>query len=451
MRGFQLIVILLFALTAAGAPAQPAVDDASRAPSSPIAARQGADDDLAIASRIEDILAEIGPLTAVEVRVAGGVVTLGGTAAGADDIKRAETIANRVSGVVTVQNEISRDTDITASLTPTISQFEADMRSLLQSLPLLGVAAVIGLIIALAGYMLASVGSLWRWLMPNPFLAELAATAVRFASVLIGLVVGLNVLGATAILGGVLGGAGVVGIALGFAVRDTIENYVSSLMLSLRQPFRANDHVLIEGQEGRVVRLTSRATILMTLDGNHLRIPNSIVYKSVILNYSRNSERRFTFALGIDAEDDPIRAMSVGLAAINGLGVVLDSPKAVAVIEDVGDSNIILRFFAWVDQSRTDFLKGRSLAINVAAHALTSSGFALPEPIYRLRFDEKTPLPLAPFDTGEKSRSSKADVTKMQVDLDADTSPDTHVDVLVSEERQETGKGDLLDSSRPIE
>src|SRR3546814_11391197 len=71
-------------------------------------------------------------------------------------------------------------------------------------------------------------------------------------------------------------------------------------MLSRRQPFRANDHVVIEGHEGRVVRLTSRATILMTLEGNHLRIPNSTVFKAVILNYTRNPERRFDFELGIE-------------------------------------------------------------------------------------------------------------------------------------------------------
>src|SRR3546814_6970546 len=87
-------------------------------------------------------------------------------------------------------------------------------------------------------------------------------------------------------------------------------------MLSLRQPFRANDHVVIEGHEGRVVRLTSRATILMTLEGNHLRIPNSTVFKAVILNYTRNPERRFDFELGIDANDDPVDGMAVGLRAI---------------------------------------------------------------------------------------------------------------------------------------
>src|SRR3546814_7594472 len=84
--------------------------------------------------------------------------------------------------------------------------------------------------------------------------------------------------------------------------------------------------------------------------------------------------------------------MAVGLRAIRALDFVLDTPAATAIIEDVGDSNIVLRFFGWVDQSQTDFLKGRSLALDAAKRALEGAGFALPGPIYRLRFDENIPL-----------------------------------------------------------
>src|SRR3546814_15014160 len=125
------------------------------------------------------------------------------------------------------------------------------------------------------------------------FLAELLATLVRFVFVVLGIVAGLEVLGATALLGAVLGGAGVIGIAIGFAIRDTVDNYVSSLMTSLRQPFRANDHLMIEGHEGLAVRLTRRAHLLMKLEGIHLSIPNSPVFKAVLLNYHPNPERLF--------------------------------------------------------------------------------------------------------------------------------------------------------------
>ncbi len=403
----------------------------------------------AISETIKGIFAEIEPLAEVGVQVSAGVVTLSGTVPAANDIRRAEAIATRVAGVVTVENRLERNLAVDDNLSPALGKFTAMSRETLQALPLLGVAGLVGILIGGLGFLLASVDRLWVLITPNPFLAEVAATFIRFLSVVLGLVVMLEILGATALLSGVLGGAGVIGIALGFAVRDTVDNYVSSLMLSLRQPFRANDLVEIDGNEGRVVRLTSRATILMTLDGNHLRIPNSIVFKSIILNYTRNSQRRFSFDLGIDSEDDPIEAMRVGLAAVNALPFVLNAPKASAVIQNIGDSNVVLRFFGWLDQSDTDWQKGRSLAINEASHALTSQGFSLPEPIYRLRFDETAPLPMKPVETGKMQDAPRRQSVPPG---EADTDPETHVINLVAEERRtKDGATDMLDSRRPEE
>ncbi|MBA3589581.1 MAG: mechanosensitive ion channel [Methylibium sp.] len=441
----------LFAVCAAPSVAQDAPAGPAASAPSAIAAKVSSTESQDIAARIRSIFWEIPQMRSVQVGVSAGVVSLSGTVPSADDVKRAEAIASRVSGVVTIQNDLERDLTLATSLTPTLGQFKADLRSLVRALPLIGVALAIGLVIILFGYLLASVDRLWRWLMPNPFLAEIAATFMRFFAIVLGLVAMLEVLGATALLGGVLGGAGVVGIALGFAVRDTVDNYVSSLMLSLRQPFRANDHVVIEGHEGRVIRLTSRATVLMTLDGNHLRIPNSVVFKSVILNYTRNAERRFSFDLGVDAADDPVDGMAVGLAAVNALKFVIDEPAATAVIQNVGDSNIVLRFYGWIDQDNTDFLTARSLAIQAAKSSLERAGFALPEPIYRLRFDETAPLLLR---NAVKAGPPAGRAMKQQGAIpaqDIDTSPDTHIERLVAKERARVNESDLLDSARPIE
>ena len=90
--------------------------------------------------------------------------------------------------------------------------------------------------------------------------------------------------------------------ALGFAFRDIAENYIAGVLLSLRRPFAPGEHVVIDNREGKVVALTSRATILMTLDGNELRLPNAMVFKAVVLNYSKNPQRRFDFTITIDAD-----------------------------------------------------------------------------------------------------------------------------------------------------
>ena len=261
-------------------------------PQQTIAAATERDTDERIARRISGIFGELQSLEGVTVSVSEGVVILEGKVAAPDDIKRAEAIAARVSGVVTVENRIERDLSVENSV-GAIQTVSERLAGLAKLLPLTGAALLVAAVIALLGYLLASLGMVWRRFAPNQFLAELIASAVRFVFVLGGIIVGLNMLGAGALLGAVLGGAGIIGIALGFAMRDTIENYVASILLSVRQPFRPNDWVVIDSHEGRVIRLTSRATILMTLDGNHLRIPNSNVFKAVILNYTTNPQRRF--------------------------------------------------------------------------------------------------------------------------------------------------------------
>lgn len=344
------------------------------------------DDD--IKKRITGIFSEIEGLGGVAVSVREGVVILEGETPNEKKAQQAVNLANRVSDVVTVADSINRTLDVQDNVTPMIADLKQRARGLIKALPLLFVAILVFSAVTWFGVWLSRHNSMWQRITPNFFVAELLSQTVKVIFIVLGLILGLSLMGAEAIIGTLLGGAGVIGLAVGFAVKDTIENYISSLMLSVRQPFRARDYVNIDGQEGIVVRLTSRATILMTMDGNQLRIPNSKVFKGTILNYTKNPERRFTFELGVDANDDPIAAIKVGLDAVNALEFVLETPKATAVISQVGDSNIVLDFRVWVNQNEADFLKARSIAIREAKHALENHGFSLPEPIYRLRFND---------------------------------------------------------------
>jgi small-conductance mechanosensitive channel len=208
-----------------------------------------------------------------------GVVTLTGAAPNEVQAKRALSLARRVDGVVTVEDAIERTLDLDANLAPFVGQLKAAVTRWRRAWPLALLSLTIFLVVAYTGHRLANWPGLWRRLAPNIFLADLLAQAFRVGAFAVGLVVALNAAGATAMMTAILGGVGVLGLALGFAVRDSLDNYISSIMLSLRQPFRANDHVVIGTHEGRVARLTSRATVLVTLDGNHLRIPNSTVLR----------------------------------------------------------------------------------------------------------------------------------------------------------------------------
>jgi len=343
------------------------------------------DDD--IRQRISGIFSEIEGLKAVNVSVTQGVVTLTGETPNEKKAQQAINLTNRLTDVVTVDDKIDRTLDVQDNVTTVYQGLKAQGKTLIKALPLLVVGIILFGMVTWFGSWLSNRKKMWQHLTPNPFVAELLSQTVKVIFIIVGLILALSLIGAETILGTLLGGAGVIGIAVGFAVKDTIENYIASLMLSIRQPFRARDQIVINGQEGIVVRLTSRATILMTLDGNQLRIPNAEVFKGTILNYTKNPERRFTFELGVDANDDPLAAIKVGIDAICTLDFVLAKPKAIAIITEVGDSNIVLEFQVWVDQSETDFLKARSITIRETKHALENKGFSLPEPIYRLRFN----------------------------------------------------------------
>ena len=407
--------------------------------------------DRRIANRLRDIYAQVGEFSDIEVSVQQGVVRLTGAAPSQQAIDEAGAIAARFD-VVTVENEVARDTSLSGTADIVTALIER-LRDAANMLPLIGVAALIGLAILLAGYLLASLKFIWRIFTPNRFLADLIASAIRFASVIFALVIALDIIGATALLGAVLGGAGVIGLALGFAMRDTVENYIASVLLSLRQPFRANDLVLIDDMEGRVVRLTSRATVLMTLEGNHLRIPNSTVFKAVITNFTRNPQRRFDFTLGVDADDDATAAAELGRKTLAGLPFMLDDPAPEARIVEVGDSAVMIRFLGWIDQGDTDWHKAQSAAIPAVKTALEDAGFGLPEPIYRLRFDPRSAS--LPFENiaerdGAPTRPNKPKPAKPAEAVDV--APSEEIDKMVEDERDSPeAKRDLLDRRRPVE
>ncbi|TXD96715.1 mechanosensitive ion channel [Psychrobacter frigidicola] len=362
-----------------------------------------------IRQRISGIFSEIEGLKAIDVNVSQGVVTLSGEAPNEKKAQQAINLTNRLTDVVTVEDKISRTLDVQDNVTTVYQVLKNQSKTLIKALPLLFVGIVVFAIVTWFGSWLSNRQKMWQRLTPNPFVAELLAQTVKVIFIIFGLILALSLVGAETILSTLLGGAGVIGIAVGFAVKDTIENYIASLMLSVRQPFRARDHIVINGKEGIVVRLTSRATILMTLDGNQLRIPNGEVFKSTILNYTKNPERRFTFELGVDANDDPLAAIKVGIDAICTLDFVLDKPKAIAVIKEIGDSNILLEFQVWVNQSATDFSKARSIAIRETKHALENEGFSLPEPIYRLRFNHKLEKAIANLNTNFDANKSSSE------------------------------------------
>ncbi|GAB2489237.1 mechanosensitive ion channel family protein [Arenimonas alkanexedens] len=321
-------------------------------------------------------------------------------------------------------------------LEPILARLQQQSYELLAALPLFVLALAILWLAWLFGRWLSQRGVLQRVARKNPFLQSLLRTTVQWIVTGAGVLVALDLLDATALVGAVLGTAGVLGVALGFAFKDILENYLAGILLSVRQPFAKGDHLVIEGNEGIVVALTSRATILMTPDGNHLRLPNALVFRGVTLNYTRNPSRRFQFDVGIGVNEDLVAARALGLEALAGIEGMLATPPPRAHIASLGDSSVQLRFHGWVDQRAHDFLMVRSEAIRAVKLALDAGGMDMPEPIYRVQLHQASGPAIAPAHRGPSARPAgvAAVDTRATTDLDQQIEKDPGV-----------GDEDLLD------
>ena len=402
-------------------------------------------DDAAIAARLRAILGAL-EFDGIAVGVDAGVVSLAGDVADPAISEKAESIAERLEGVVAVNNRLSASGDLAHQINPAVDRFRARVAQLVSRLPLLLLGFVAFLVIVAAGILVARM-RFWDRISPNAFIAELYRQAFRVASGIVGIVVALDVVGAAALLGTILGAAGIIGLAIGFAVRDTVENFVASVMLSLRQPFRPNDLVEIEGDVGRVIRLTSRATILLSLDGNHIRIPNATVFKGKIVNYTQYPARRFMFDIGIDPDADLEATRCLAQATLKALPFVLDDPEELVWIENITESGAILRVTGWVDQTATRFSAARGDAIRLVKTAIEEAGVAIPDTTYRIRL-EGSGMPTAPSEPPPR-KAPVPQAPAASPELSVHKSEEAALIPLVDAERHD--RDDLLARSAPRE
>ena len=442
-----LLALFWTALAVQSTLAQPVPDDDTAASTEETIAEASASEssaskeDQRAADMLRERFRQIRNLRNVEVDVRVGVATLRGKALSFQDAERAAEIAGKTDGIVAIENQIQIETDLEERVVPAYDRAVERLRDFASFLPLVLLGAAVIALFAFLARIAGAWGGLYRRFSTNAFVQDLARQVVQAVVVILGVVIALDILNATALVGAVLGSVGVVGLAVGFAFRDLAENYISSILLSLRRPFSPSDHVVIGSHEGKVMRLTSRATILMTLDGNHLRIPNSDVFKGVILNYSRNPKRRFEFDVGIGVEEDLLAAQRLGLEQLAELSGVLDDPEAEALIVELGDSNVVIRFYGWVDQTQSNFLKVKAEAIRRVKVRLEAAGMDLPEPIYRVVLRR----------SGQASAPKPVRVAPEDQPDDEELAAGEAVDEQIAQERAEDGGKDLLDPAAPQE
>ena len=416
----SLLLALLFSLAAPVA-AQVAAAQA------PAAASTISPADRLAGQRLDKRLDAVPELGRVDASVVDGVALLQGEVIDPNDLKLAESIATQTPGVANVENRIRVSTRLSDRFAVAWRAVGDKLVRLVAATPLLVIAFAIILLASWIGRALSRRTKLFgRLHSPNPYMEGLVQRIVQFAVLLAGVLIALDLLGASSLGGAVLGSAGVVGLVLGFAFKDIAENYVAGILLSLRRPFAPGDHVLIDRvHEGKVVALTSRATLLMTLDGNQIALPNALVFRSVVLNYSENPKRRFDFLVPLDPSASVGEAQRHGLPAIAKLEGVLADPAPSSVVFEYLHDRLSVQFQGWVDQREHSLPRVRSEAMRAVKAALDQHNV-------RRAGTPPPPAELVPA-TPPKEHAMKTD-----------TSVDTEIDAQLADAQRRQGTENLI-------
>ncbi|WP_094547565.1 mechanosensitive ion channel family protein [Rubricoccus marinus] len=217
--------------------------------------------------------------------------------------------------------------------------------------------------------------------------ANLIATLAYVVVLAAGTFIALGTLGADDVVTTLLAGAGVVGLALGFAFQDIASNFIAGVLMAVRNPFVVGQIVETNGYMGTVKELTLRSTLIETFQGQTVIIPNAKVFQEPIVNFSATRHRRVDLGCGVGYGDDLEKAERVALEAIEGLDVRNTSRPVQLYYNEFGDSSINFTLRFWVDFSKqTDFLDAQSQAIKALKVAFDQNEITIPFPIRTLDF-----------------------------------------------------------------
>lgn len=252
--------------------------------------------------------------------------------------------------------------------------------SLVHALPSIVVGSVILLFAWGMGRLAAHLARVFlRKKMHQIFLENVIARGIGAVVFLFGVYLIFEMASLTSAALAVVSGTGLLGIVLGIAFRDITENFLASILLSIHHPFQTGDVVEIEGLTGYVQELTMRVTVLRSLEGHSIQIPNAMVYKSTIRNFTIQPHLRDNFFVTIGYDIPLETAQHIAQQACVQTPGVLKYPEPWVLVDALGRSSVRLRVYFWFDGSLHHRVKVRSCAFARVKEALQGADVCLAE------------------------------------------------------------------------
>lgn len=196
-----------------------------------------------------------------------------------------------------------------------------------------------------------------------------------------------------------LGTAGIIGVAVGFASQTSVSNIISGLFLIAEQPFVVGDRVTVAGTTGFVMSIDILSVKLRTLDNKFVRIPNETIIKSEVTNVTRFPIRRLDLTVGVAYKEDISRVRRILLELAEENPLALQHPEPVIIFTGFNTSSIDLTFGVWVPKD--DYLTLKNTLQEKIKERFDAEGIEIPFPHLSLYAGSVTdPFPVRVVEQG---------------------------------------------------
>ena len=221
-------------------------------------------------------------------------------------------------------------------------------------------------------------------------LVDLIGQLVYIAMWVVGILVALTIVFPSITPGSLIAGLGITSIALGFAFKDIVENFIAGILILWRFPIEIGDWIEVEGVEGKIERINIRMTELRQVDGDLVIMPNATLFTNPVTNWTNIQDRRTTIICGIAYDESVAEGRKVIEQAVKACETVRRSAARPVQIfaKEFGASSIDFEVTWWTGSTPLEVRKSRDEVVQAVKEALDAAGIEIPFPYRTLTFKE---------------------------------------------------------------
>ncbi len=265
-------------------------------------------------------------------------------------------------------------------ITPVTDKVGGLMQGFFYILPNLGIALLVFLVFMVVAWGVRRGIASLLGMRDRTDLGVLLGGFAKWAVLLFGVLVVAAIVFPSVKPADLLSALGVGSVAIGFAFKDILQNWMSGLLILYRQPFRRGDQIKSGEFEGTVEAIEARATVLRTYDGQRVVIPNSDIYTRTVTVRTAYTTRRSEYDVGIGYGDDVAQACEVIRRAIADLDGAESDPAPEAIPWELAGSSVNIRARWWSNSQRVSVVHTRGRVIAAIKRELSQAGIDLPFP-----------------------------------------------------------------------